>query len=97
MLYHNDTFLNVFLLMNTDFLRNKDMDKWIWKCKNLCHKVFIVKKKAQSSFPGTPPSYYSISNGANTAKSNCFVSGAKPKRPNAYRRGEKKDIIFIWY
>lgn len=83
--------------MNTDFLRNKCRDKWIWKSKNICHKVFIAEKKAWCSFSGTAPSYYSISNGENTAKSNCFVSGAKPKRPHAYRKRELKGIIFIWY
>jgi len=31
--------------MNADFLRNKDMDKWIWKCENMCHKVFIAEKR----------------------------------------------------
>lgn len=31
--------------MNTDFLRNKDMDKWILKCRNICHRAFIDKKR----------------------------------------------------
>lgn len=37
-------FESVFLLRNTDFLRNKDMDKWILKCRNICHRAFIDKK-----------------------------------------------------
>lgn len=32
--------------MNTDFLINKDMDKWILKFRNLCHWAFIDEKKA---------------------------------------------------
>lgn len=36
---------SVFLLMTTDFLRNKDMDKWILKCRNICHRAFIDEKK----------------------------------------------------
>lgn len=43
--------------MNTDFLRNKDMEKWIWKCKNICHKVFVAGKKG-SVIPGYYLQYY---------------------------------------
>lgn len=31
--------------MNTDFLGNEDMDKWILKCRNICHRAFIDKKR----------------------------------------------------
>lgn len=84
------THLNsVFLLMATDFLRTKDMDKWILKCRNICHRAFIDEKNAWCSFTETTPSYYSINSGSNTSKSNCIVSGAKPKGPTAYRREKK--------
>lgn len=82
-------FESVFLLRNTDFLRNKDMDKWILKCRNICHRAFIDKKNAWCSFTETTASYCSINSGSNPSKSNCILSGAKPKGPTACRRENK--------
>lgn len=90
------THLNsVFLLMTTDFLRNKNMDKWVLKCRNICHRAFIDEKNVWCFFTEATPSYYSINSGSNTSKSNCIVSGAKPKGPTAYRREKRHNICLV--